>query len=1228
MLRLLFLSALWLSAMSVSAAIELIDREVPTAENVEENAVSFQEGKTYILYNVGASMYFAQGSTWSTRGCVVPNKASALPIRVVKYTIADVWDGKTYEIKNYCTDRTTFAWRTASANEGGDIYCDQSGRGASSFDSFVEISDQGSNVYRIALSDDTGLNTIVQGNGSFWGYANADYESSNDTYGFEDATERVPITALTSQNVDWQFYEFTAFDVYDKAMELKKLIETADGQNVSVDAAVDVYNNPSATVEQLQAAIDALNKALSDNTFEGYTPGTALNVTKLIVNPNFSDGDVSGWEGTTWGHGNVNSNVEHYNKVYDTYQNIIGLRPGLYVVGMNGFYRAGSSQESYDKGKADNDDVRNASFYTKSGEEITERPVEQIYSGIQTASRTSGETTVKDGDITYYQPNNGSSAEYYFHTLGLYKNVLFSEVPVSGELTIGVKKDAAISTDWSIFDDFSLVYCGEVSDQAFQAYVDYYKSTFPDYEKERVDASDPFTLTNGVNVSDPVLEAFKSVSATATDEPSARAAMEQIDNAFVPVRENVALWAEFLATAKIAAQQVGDNQSLDQSDALVSEVGDWGKYFAAEEWNAREMSNAELRARIDEMTEKIAQAKLKLVHDSYETIVTNLLTNPDFSSDGAGWTRVAASGGNVAPGGPAENRCYEAWNNANFDIYQVVKDAPEGVYRIEVQGFYRYLRGDNAWNAYKAQESPYVKPGGAPVFVYMNHKATPFKNVFDEPITQEGFYSTQITTVQDDESNNLYFPDGMISSGEAFSHQMYKQSAYGIIRAGQDMRIGVKGTSNQGGDSWVIWDNFQLFNCGKDETALNNVLPEEIENARKMLTNEDGSNKLMGKDIHDALLQAISEAESALGTTGDAMFDALNNLFDAEENVDASVELFSQLAAANDNLMKAIEKYSDSEAAGEAGELYEIVLGNLGEYTYNDSDVPGVLKQIRAMMTKLRMPTPAEYADASAMNPVDFTVVIENPEYDTNGEGVASSDGWDGTVAGVNETWLNAEIFNTSTFDHYQIIEGLPAGKYRVSVMGFYRAGLAANDYAKYNEGADSCDNAILYANAVSTKLPRLAMFASADHAGEDDWVEVEDGSGLYVPNMMATAATLFDEQGDNLVSTIEVTIGSGKELRLGLKKDIGIASDWCLFDTWSLYYLGNSGPAVAGDVNDDGSVDVADISAILTHMAGNLVYDYADVNDDGEVDVADISKVLSIMAGNEARRAQESAEE
>ncbi|MBR6320379.1 MAG: RICIN domain-containing protein [Prevotella sp.] len=51
------------------------------------------------------------------------------------------------------------------------------------------------------------------------------------------------------------------------------------------------------------------------------------------------------------------------------------------------------------------------------------------------------------------------------------------------------------------------------------------------------------------------------------------------------------------------------------------------------------------------------------------------------------------------------------------------------------------------------------------------------------------------------------------------------------------------------------------------------------------------------------------------------------------------------------------------------------------------------------------------------------------------------------------------------------------------------------------------------------------------------------------------------------------------------------------------------------GDVNEDGTVDVADISTVISMMANGSTSQTADVNGDGKVDVADISTIITIMA-------------
>ena len=56
------------------------------------------------------------------------------------------------------------------------------------------------------------------------------------------------------------------------------------------------------------------------------------------------------------------------------------------------------------------------------------------------------------------------------------------------------------------------------------------------------------------------------------------------------------------------------------------------------------------------------------------------------------------------------------------------------------------------------------------------------------------------------------------------------------------------------------------------------------------------------------------------------------------------------------------------------------------------------------------------------------------------------------------------------------------------------------------------------------------------------------------------------------------------------------------------------------GDVNDDGRINIADVTSTLSIMAGNsndkFIREAADANEDGRVNIADVTKILSIMAG------------
>ena len=79
--------------------------------------------------------------------------------------------------------------------------------------------------------------------------------------------------------------------------------------------------------------------------------------------------------------------------------------------------------------------------------------------------------------------------------------------------------------------------------------------------------------------------------------------------------------------------------------------------------------------------------------------------------------------------------------------------------------------------------------------------------------------------------------------------------------------------------------------------------------------------------------------------------------------------------------------------------------------------------------------------------------------------------------------------------------------------------------------------------------------------------------------------------------------------------------AELCVTETLAPHFewISEAATQLIGDVNGDGAVDVADVSAVISVMADNMAGTYAaraDVNGDGTVDVADISKIISIMAG------------
>ncbi len=1114
-----------------SNAAKAVDDNVWQKPALTEFA-SLVDGEIYYFYNTGSQLLFTQGNAWGTQASV--------GTRGLKVKVELNADGF-YTLTDFCKSKNAWLmwW---FVDDGVSMYVDYNGQA----DYRWKIRDLGGNVYRLSPSQ---FNPTV---------------NNEDMYVGLNRTVDATTTALTANNtvdggafIDWQLIPEAAGDAYDvaeelyeAAMKLYEILKKGEEIGAEISGPLAVYNNTNSTLEELnkaieeaQAAVEAREEEIARGNLDNATVDNPIDVTKLfITNPSYDDNKNTGWSGNTPGFQSY-TDAEFYQAVFNVYQDLKELPEGVYGLNLQAFHRPGWGDSSGYTAYIENDPfIHDVNLYA-------ENDITNMSKSIVTAYEGAGESlggnetavTTVDGN-TIYIPNNMETAENYFNA-GRYHNTL-TFATTNGEVRIGLKNSASVSGNWVIYDNWGLNYYGK-GDDAYNLL----KSSVQENLKDFGDLSDViYTQAYYDNY-----QAAVAATNAASGKDAILAALAEIQKASDEFDRNITLWKTLVAVADSAKLYISREE---YSQSYRNELSDWAEFEVEDYLKARDLTNEELADAIA-FGRNLIQEVIK--HPGVGADVTDMLVNPSFSNDATGWTVVKADGGNVAPGGSPTNRCFEAWNNANFDIYQVVSNAPKGVYEIKVQGFYRYGRG-NAYQAYLNHEY-YTTPESVPVFVYMNANTTPLTNIFGDPvqITDETFYSANSTDYSSetlDDGTILYFPNGMSSAAIAFENGMYTQSAYGLVaQDGDEIRLGVKGSSNQLGDSWCIWDNFKLYYQGFMPDIVRPVLEQAIADA------ESNLNSAIGKDVAEALQAAIDEAKAVVnGNDGDAMFNALTKLFDMKDAVTASKALFATLEAANERLANAIPSaVASADIVNEAKALNMAIASGLENHTYADTEVEGLINEINKMINRLGIPQ--DMLTASDASPVECTTIIVNPAYVDGND-----NGWTGGAA-VNASANDAEKFNT-TFNYYQLLQGLPAGTYKVSVQGFFRFGGSTHDYDEWIADPTANNNSFLYAavgsDTVSVAMHRLASQAQVMDGLSDGWVWASESNQLAVPNSMATAADAFQTpsaDGTPLYANnnVIVKVGEDGNLVIGLKKNINTTDDWTIWTNWQLFYYGNN---------------------------------------------------------------------
>lgn len=1240
--KLLVLGALLLVGKSAWA----VDANVWTQPTIPEG-VALTAGETYYFYNIGAGQFLYEGNNYSTQANV---SDLGLKIKVELDEASNDYTLTDSVIAGNNKGKWLYIWFVAPETNGR-MYVDYGNQG----NYLWQITDKGNNIYRLSPS---ASNADVKDNTKFVGIDRSVYENSDTLLAF--------LTDDPKYFIDWKLIPveagnafFAYKEQYAAAMKLKEVLDEAEAKGIAVPEQLAIYNNTASTTQELLDAIAPTKEAIALGSYEGATGTNPADVTTLFIkNPNFDNGSFADWKGSAAnmkGDGNhlAATVAEFYNATFDSYQDISDLREGIYSLSLQAGHRG--SYDDFTKGTNAN---AVPYLYLVSGSDSVKANFINLWSAMNTESfvtkyggttsfgtpNAEGETTV--GSTKYFIPNNPSTFRLYAEN-GYYLTSLFFET-TGGNARIGVKKTyKATTTDWAMFDSFKLTYYGKGAD-AYQAW--------SDEKLGSMGAPEGAFYTESYKTA---LDAA-TTGKTAANKADVEANIAAAEAALEALNTNIKLWNDYKDLINSGKETYKNLENKVNNKAVKADLDDYlndaplDGYTAesTEIINAKALDNAGLETEIAKLKQLItnfevdANSNIKAGDD-----VTNFMVNPAFDDtyrNATGWTQepagVATCQGSEKDGKHI-NQGIECYNKASFDVYQILTNKPVGIYEISVQGFYRYGRDDAAYQDYNAQEIEYVKKktddfaGGAPVYVYINEKKTPFKNVYEEPYLDKDEYAP-ICAQKDEDGNpkptdngsyqwnaiwsgsvqnvladspTEWYPNDMISGAVAFSKGMYTQSAYSLLaKAGEELRIGVKGSSNQKNDSWVIWDNFKLTFRGTDINYVKPTLVEAIADANNVLIDPETQElKPIGKDAYEKLQAAIADAEGALDLTdGDAMFEKLVALVTVD--VDASVEKFNQLYAAYEKLSTAYNAAAmdpsatrpSEESINAALNLMTQIDNGIQERTLTDADADALMEQVEQAIAALKVP--AGLNDASDDNPLDLTKYIVNPKYEED-----STDGWTRENATGNYSSQNniCENYN-GKFDVYQDLTDLPEGTYEVGVQLFYRNGGAVNDYKTFNEDPTANNNMSLYVkigeDVAKAAAPRLAKIATEYTSTELDdnknfkpttdyaWaleqteltVEADSSAatGMQVPNMRSTMRTFFDLEIANdtkiMYASIIFKVGADGKARIGVEKSVEVSTDWSGWTNWTLNYFGKNSQKEPGIV--DGIKDAAAIGDVV----------------------------------------------
>lgn len=516
-----------------------------------------------------------------------------------------------------------------------------------------------------------------------------------------------------------------------------------------------IIANRLLKTEEITEELEFLNKLYDAAVRTSLKDGTDL--TNLIVNPGFEeelvDGKGKGWsldtsKGgtgslTNWRGGDSDGKnycAEAYEQNFDVYQEIEGVKDGIYEVSVQAFYRGGWPEAAWNNYKKDPEMKGDAKVYSevylnefstpiRNVMEITLDDVSQFTSKDNYSSFA---VTGEGGETTnVFVPNGMASASTSFSLEDPEKNYTMSAygLVTDGKIRLGIRRLTTPPSNagtWTLWDNFKLTY----------------RAKNPELAAQVLDAKakelNELLTTSEENMTDPVIQnsvyAYTESQKTDLSDAAKYEVLIETNDALVAAKENILQVGAYKTAneAYLAAcdelEKVDESQEAEiwnQIDEMDNELeGDAFRSLSTEDLVTLiakvEDFTKEVQAAIDDI--KLAQkvAEMADATDDKPYDATSWIINPDMedasqdsnadaSKKMAGWDFWKAKGNGPVKGSDGINgRSLEAWSGTigaelEFTAYQTLTGLPAGKYKLSA-------KAANASNGVAADETLWADP--------------------------------------------------------------------------------------------------------------------------------------------------------------------------------------------------------------------------------------------------------------------------------------------------------------------------------------------------------------------------------------------------------------------------------------------------------------------------------------------------------------------------------------